>query len=65
MTREELGQIMSELRNQRGYSIRQLAEICELSKSTIVNMEKGRFSPRFEIVDKIAAKLGAEIRIAQ
>jgi DNA-binding XRE family transcriptional regulator len=56
---------MSELRTQRGYSIRQLAEICELSKSTIVNMEKGRFSPRFEIVDKIAAKLGAEIRIAQ
>ena len=63
MTREELGHTISELRNSKGYSIRELADRCEVNKATIVNIEKGRFSPRFEIVEKLLNELGAEIII--
>lgn len=63
MTREELANILAELRREKGLSIRGLAERCEMSKSTIVNIEQGRFSPRVEIVDKICSALDAEINI--
>lgn len=63
MTREELGNKINELRRQRGMSIRELAERSEVNKATIVNLEKGRFSPRFEIVEKICHVLGTKIEI--
>lgn len=63
MTREELGNTINELRQQRGMSIRELAERSEVNKATIVNLEKGRFSPRFEIVERIVKELGGTIEI--
>ena len=63
MTREELGNQIAQLRKSKGYSIRELADRCEINKATIVNIEKGRFSPRFEIVEKLLNELGAEIII--
>ena len=63
MTREELGNTINELRQQRGMSIRELAERSEVNKATIVNLEKGRFSPRFDIVERIVKELGGTIEI--
>lgn len=63
MTREELGNKINELRRQRGMSIRELAERSEVNKATIVNLEKGRFSPRYEIVERIVKELGGTIEI--
>lgn len=63
MTREELGNTINELRQQREMSIRELAERSEVNKATIVNLEKGRFSPRFEIVERIVKELGGTIEI--
>ena len=63
MTREELGNTINELRQQRGMSIRELAERSEVNKATIVNLEKGRFSPRFDIVERIDKELGGTIEI--
>ena len=63
MTREELGNKINELRRQRGMSIRELAERSEVNKATIVNLEKGRFTPRFEIVERIVKELGGTIEI--
>lgn len=65
MTRETLGNTIAELRKEQGYSIRELADRCEINKATIVNIEKGRFSPRFEIVEKIVSELNAEIEIKE
>lgn len=65
MTREELGKIISELRKGKGYSIRQLADRCELNKATIVNIEQGRFSPKFESVVNIISNLDATIEIKE
>lgn len=61
--RESLGQLLRMARIEQGISIRDLAERCELSKSTIVNIEKGAFWPRMDIVLKIASTLGKTIAI--
>lgn len=61
--RQRLGAKIMALRNERGYSIRTLAELCDVNKATIVNIEQGKFSPRFEIVEKICHVLGAKIEI--
>lgn len=63
MTREELGNKINELRRQRGLSIRDLAERSEVNKATIVNLEKGRFSPKIETLEKLINELDAELKI--
>ena len=61
--RQLLGAEMSRLRNLRGYSIRELAELTGFATNTILSIEKGKFSPRFEIVEKIVSVLGAHLEI--
>lgn len=61
--RQRLGAKIMALRNERGYSIRTLAELCDVNKATIVNIEQGRFSPRFDIVERIVKELGGTIEI--
>ena len=61
--RQLLGAEMSRLRNLRGYSIRELAELSGYATNTILSIEKGKFSPRFEIVEKILSVLGAHLEI--
>ena len=61
--RQLFGQKMSRLRNLRGYSIRELAELTGYATNTILSIEKGKFSPRFEIVEKILSVLGAHLEI--
>lgn len=61
--RQRLGVKIMALRNERGYSIRALAELCDVNKATIVNIEQGRFSPRYEIVERIVKELGGTIEI--
>lgn len=58
-----LGKTLKNLRDSKNLSIRELAELCKFSKSTIVNIEQGHFSPRIEIVQKILNALGAKLTI--
>lgn len=58
-----IGDNLRAIRQTKGVSIRALAEIVGVSKSTIVNIETGKFSPRYDIVERIAEALGAEIEI--
>jgi transcriptional regulator with XRE-family HTH domain len=58
-----IGDNLRAIRQAKGVSIRALAEIVGVSKSTIVNIETGKFSPRYDIVERIAEALGAEIEI--
>ena len=61
--RQLFGQRMARLRNLRGYSIRELAELTGYATNTILSIEKGKFSPRFEIVEKILSVLDAHLEI--
>ena len=62
-TRVRIGNIIAELRRDKGYSVRQLAELAGVSKSTVVNIEAGRFSPTIDVVNKLITPLGAKISI--
>ena len=61
--RQLFGQKMARLRRHQGYSTRELAELTGYTPTTINNIECGRFSPRFEIVEKILSVLGAHLEI--
>lgn len=61
--REALGTMVRHLRIMKNISIRELAEKCGLSKSTIVNIESGAYSPRLEVINKIVSTLGAKISL--
>lgn len=58
-----IGDNLRAIRQAKGVSIRALAEIVGVSKSTIVHIESGKFSPRYDIVERIAEALGVEIEI--
>lgn len=58
-----IGDNLRAIRQAKGVSIRALAELVGVSKSTIVHIETGKFSPRYDIVERIAEALGAEIEI--
>ena len=61
--RQLFGQRIARLRRHQGYSTRELAELTGYTPTTINNIECGRFSPRFEIVEKILSVLGAHLEI--
>lgn len=57
------GQKLKEMRIERGLSIRKLAELAGVNKSTIMRIEKGEMSPTIDIVEKILAAMSSGIRI--
>lgn len=61
--RQLFGLKMARLRRSKLYSIRELAELTGYATNTILSIEKGKFSPRFEIVEKILSVLGAHLEI--
>ena len=61
--RQLFGVKMSRLRKSKLLTIRELAERTNLATNTILNIEKGKFSPRLEIVERILSELGAHLEI--
>ena len=49
------------LREQKGYSIRQLAELCNTSKSAIFTYETGKRNPKVEALENIARALKCDV----
>ena len=60
--RIKLGNKIRELRKEKVLSIRGLAKFAGVNKSTIVNLEAGRFNTRLEIQYKIACGLGVFLK---
>lgn len=59
--REVFGKNLSRIRNKKNISIRELAVLSGLNKSTIVNIEKGRFACTLDVQYKLATGLGIGI----
>lgn len=57
----DLGQRMTELRKERGWSMNRLAREMQVSKETIRNLERGIYSPKFDTLHKLAAALEVEV----
>ena len=46
---------LPELRRERGWSQQRLADVLEVSRQTIISIEKGRFDPSLPLAFRIAA----------
>ncbi len=61
--RKRIGENIKALRQERGYSTRQLAELTGLTHSHIVRIEAGRYNVGIDTLEKLFTKLGAKIVI--
>lgn len=66
MTDEELqiriGQNITRIRKERGYTIQQLAELCDMEKSNLIPIEKGRVNITIGTLNKIANFLVVSVK---
>jgi DNA-binding XRE family transcriptional regulator len=60
--RLKFGQNLKKIRNKKGLTVRGLAELSGLSKSTIENIEQGRFSCSLDVLYNISIGLDVPIR---
>ena len=61
--REELGQILKETRERKGFTLRELSEATGIHFSNIAKIEKGKFNVGIDILNKVCKALEVEIKI--
>jgi DNA-binding XRE family transcriptional regulator len=62
--RNTLGQYIRGVRVSQGISIRKMAEMANIRPSTVQNVEKGSFTPRLDIVQKMLSALNKRLNIS-
>ena len=62
-TREYIGKRISEIRQAKGLSIRQLAEACGVNFANIYKIENGKYNVSIDILGKICDALGCRVDI--
>jgi transcriptional regulator with XRE-family HTH domain len=60
---EELGKLIKHRRNVLGLTIRDLADLTSMSKTTISQIERGVRNPTFEVLQNIFEYLNLEIKV--
>lgn len=60
---EEVGKLIKHRREVLGLTIRELAELADISKTTISQIEQGTSNPTFEILQNIFKYLNLEIKV--
>ena len=63
MKKEELGKLIKHRRIVLGLTIRELAELTGMSKTTITQIELGIGNPTFEVLRSILEYLNLEIKV--
>ena len=63
MKREELGKLIKLRRKVLGLTIRKLADLTGMSKTTISQIERGIRNPTFEVLQNIFEYLNLEIKV--
>jgi len=63
--RLRIGAKLKELREEKGLSVRQLAELTGVNYSNISKIESGRYSVGIDILSRITDALGAKIEIVK
>lgn len=61
--RIQIGNRISELRQERGMSVLQLAEKCDVSRQNIYKIEDGKYNVSIDILYKVCKALGVELKI--
>ncbi len=57
LLKEQLGKRIKELREERGFGVRQFALIAEIEHPQLINIEKGRVDLKLATIHKIAIAL--------
>lgn len=65
MGRERIGKRVAEIRQNKGLSIRKLAELCGVTASNITKIEHGRYNVSIDILGKICNALGCKIDLVE
>ena len=60
---EELGKLIKHRRKVLGLTIRELADLAGMSKTTIAQIERGVSNPTFEVLQNIFEYLNLEIKV--
>jgi len=63
MEKEELGKTIKHRREVLGLTIRDLADLAGMSKTTISQIERGISNPTFEVLQNIFEYLNLEIKV--
>lgn len=70
MTEEEkianrlrIGERLAEIRQQKGYSLRQLSELCGITLQNLNKIEKGKYNVGIDILYKVCKALEVEFYI--
>ena len=61
--RLRIGSRIRELRKEKGYSTRKLAELAEITSANVVNIENGKYSVGLDVLSRICKALEADIKI--
>ena len=61
--RLRIGSRIRELRKEKGYSTRKLAELAEITGANVVNIENGKYSVGLDVLSRICKALEANITI--
>ncbi|WP_165157895.1 helix-turn-helix domain-containing protein [Parabacteroides sp. ZJ-118] len=62
-SRERIGTRIANIRKEKGYTVRRLAEIANIRPATISNVENGKFSVGIDILARICDALEVKIEI--
>lgn len=63
--RERIGQQIAELRQKKGLTLKQLAELSGVTFQNITKIEHGKYNVSIDILTKVCNALGAEITIKE
>ena len=63
MEKEELGKLIKHRRKVLGLTIRELADLADLSKTTISQIERGVSNPTIQVLQNIFEYLNLEIKV--
>lgn len=61
--RQRIGREMADLRNQRGMTQQQVADMADIQRPHVARVEKGKYNFGFDTLQTIADALDADIRI--
>lgn len=61
--RIQIGNRISELRQEKGMSVNQLAEKCDVSRQNIYKIEDGKYNVSIDILYKVCKALDVELKI--
>ena len=63
--RERIGSKLRQIRESKGISQLRLAELAGVNRITVLKIEGGKFNPSLDLINRLAAPLGARLELVE